>query len=169
MNGMPVNGMSNQNSSQRAVPQMQLIACPLYQKGCAASSNMPMGIPMYPLYGYDSCEDADRDMEYMKQLYPSTAKKIQKEVNKECDQMEYDGSLMFDEYPDKTSLDRIIDRIYERVKDFDEEPQVEVEINSVYYYPRRRQTNLLRDIVTLILLGEIANRRRRYRSRRRWF
>ncbi len=120
------------------------------------------------MYGYDNCEDADRDREYMKQLYPNTAKMIQKEVNHECDQMEYDGSMMFDEYPDKTSLDRIIDRVYDRVKDMEEE-EPQVEINSVYYYPRRRQRNLLRDIVSLILLEEIFDRRRRFRRRKRWF
>ena len=49
----------------------------------------------------------------MRHLYPNTAKLIQRAVEDECDKLEYDGSVMFDEYPDKTSLDRIIDRIYE--------------------------------------------------------
>ena len=130
-----------------------------------APYNTPMGIPLYPLYGYDSCEELDRDMNYLKQLYPNTAKRIQREIDDECDKLEYDGSVMFDEYPDKVTLDKIIDRVCERVKDLDEAPQVE--INS-YNTPRRRQ-NLLRDLVTIILLNEIFNRRRRYRSRRRWF
>jgi hypothetical protein len=81
--------------------------------------------------------------------------------------MEYDGSLMFDEYPDKVSLDRIIDRIYDRVKDMDEEPHAEIQ--SLYFYPPMRSNNHLRDIVTLLLLGELFHRRRRHRSRRRWF
>ena len=128
--------------------------------------NSPMGVPLYPLYGYDNCEDLDRDMDYFKQLYPNSARRIQKEINNECDMLEYDGSVMFDEYPDRVTLDRIIDRIYERVQDMDETPQVEAK--SFYYAPRRRQ-NLLRDFVSILLLNELFNRRRRYRSRRRWF
>lgn len=148
-------------------PQPQLVPCPYFQSGSGMRSNTPVGVPLYPLYGYDNSEEADRDMEYMKQLYPSSAKMIQREINKECDQLEYDGSFMFDEYPDKISLDRIIDRVYDKVKDMEEEPQVEM--NSVNFFPRNRRSNPLRDIVTLVLLGELFDRRRRYRRRRRWF
>jgi hypothetical protein len=129
--------------------------------------NVPMGIPLFPLYGYDNSADLDHDVEYMKQLYPKTAKAIQKEIDNECDQMEYDGSMMFDEYPDKEYLDKLIDRVYDRIKGTEEEPQVE--INSMYFYPPRRNQNYLRDIVSLLLLSEIFNRRRRHRSRKRWF
>ncbi len=129
--------------------------------------NVPMGIPLFPLYGYDNSADLDRDVEYMKQLYPKTARIIQKEIDNECDKMEYDGSMMFDEYPDREHLDKLIDHIYDRIKQMEEEPQVEM--NSLYFYPPRRNTNYLRDIVSLLLLSEIFNRRRRYRSRRRWF
>jgi hypothetical protein len=73
---------------------------------------------------------------------------------------------MFDEYPDKVTLDRIIDRVYENIKDMDKEAQVET--NSIYRTPVRRQ-NLLRDFVSIILINELLNRRRRYRGRRRWF
>ena len=128
----------------------------------------PMGIPLYPLYGYDSCEELDKDAAYMKQLYPSQAKVILPYIESECDQMEYDGSVMFDEYPDRVALDRIVDRIYEKVKDLDEE-EAQVEAKSIYFYPQRRYGSGLRDIITLLLLNEIFNRRRRYRSRRRWF
>lgn len=128
----------------------------------------PMGIPLYPLYGYDSCEELDKDAAYIKQLYPSKARAILPYVESECDQLEYDGSVMFDEYPDKVALDRIIDRIYEKVKDLDEE-ETQVEAKSIYFYPQRRYGSGLRDLVNLLLLNEIFNRRRRYRSRRRWF
>ena len=129
--------------------------------------NVPMGIPLFPLYGYDNSADLDHDMEYMKQLYPKTARAIQKEIDNECDKMEFDGSIMFDEYPDKEYLDRLVDQVYERIKQLDEEPQVEM--NSLYFYPPKRNPNYLRDIVSLLLLSEIFNRRRRYRGRKRWF
>ena len=125
------------------------------------------GVPMFPLYGYDNSADLDKDVVYMKQMFPQTARIIQPEVDNECDQMEYDGSIMFDEYPDQVSIERIVDRIYEKVKNIDEEPQMEAQ--SMFLFPPRRRNNHLRDIISLLLLGEIFQRRRRHRSRRRWF
>ena len=157
--GMPMNGTSSGNIPLYPVNGQYMPPCTPY--------NTPMGVPLYPLYGYDNCEDLDRDMKYMKQIYPNTAKRIQREIDNECDKLEYDGSIMFDECPDKVSLERIIDRVYERVKDMDEVS--EIGINSFSSDPRRRQQNLLRDLVTIVLLNEMFHRRRRRRSRRRWF
>jgi len=150
--GMPMNGGINPNN----------IIMPIN----TPYNNVPMGIPLYPLYGYDNCEDMEKDMNYFTRLYPNTARRILNEVNDECDKLEYDGSVMFDEYPDRVTLDRIVDRIYERVKDMEEASMAEAK--NVYYTQRRRQS-LLRDLVSIILLNEFINRRRRYRRRRRWF
>jgi len=162
---MPMPGMPYETP---AMPYMGFPGYTNYQGIPNASPyNVPMGIPLLPLYGYDNSADLDRDVEYMKQLYPNTAKKIQSEIDNECDQLEYDGSVMFDEYPDKESLEKIVDRIYEKIGDNEEASQLEM--NSFRDYPRRRRQNHLRDIISLILLNEIFNRRRRHRSRRRWF
>jgi hypothetical protein len=168
--GIPFNNFPAMPNETNEMPNMNY---PTYQ----GISNMyfpnenpfgaPMGVPMYPLYGYDSCADLDKDVAYMKQLYPSSTRRIQSEIENECDQMEYDGSVMFDEYPDKIHLERIIDRIYDRVKEFDEEPQLEA--NSLYFYPQNRRRNVLHDLVTILFLNEIFNRRRHHRSKRRWF
>jgi hypothetical protein len=138
----------------------------LYMPG-AIPYNVPMGIPLLPLYGYDNAADMDRDIEYMKQLYPETARKLQFEIDNECDKLEYDGSAMFDEYPDRTFIDRIVDRIYDKMKDEDDEAQVEMQ--NMYGHSSRRRGSRYRDLITLLLLGEIFNRRRRFRSRRNWF
>jgi len=170
MPGMPMPGMPMPSMPYETptMPYMGFPGYPSYQGMPNASTyNVPMGIPLLPLYGYDNSADLDRDVEYMKQLYPNTAKKIQSEIDNECDLLEYDGSVMFDEYPDKESLDKIVDRIYEKVGDNEEESQIEM--NSFRDFPRRRRQNHLRDIISLILLNEIFNRRRRHRSRRRWF
>jgi hypothetical protein len=170
-NGMQPGG--NQEMPYYYNPSMPYVSYPPYQGipnmyvPNTNTYNVPMGIPLFPLYGYDNSADLDHDVEYMKHLYPRTAKAIQKEIDNECDQMEYDGSLMFDEYPDREYLDKLVDRVYDRIKQIDEEP--EVEMNSLYFYPPRRNQNYLRDIVSLLLLSEIFNRRRRYRSRKRWF
>jgi hypothetical protein len=168
--GAPINQQSMGNSVPYYIPGMNYPTYPgipnMYPQG-ANPYQIPMGIPMIPLYGYDNSEDLDRDVEYMKRLYPRTAKLVQKEVDEECDKMEHDGSMMFDEYPDKEYLEKIIDRIYNRIDTQGQEPKVEMK--SLYFYPPERGSNHLRDIVSLVLLSEIFHRRRRHRSRRRWF
>ena len=62
-----------------------------------------------------------KDVEYMKQLFPSVLQIIQTEIDDECDKLEYSGSVMFDEYPDKTHLRMIVDRIMMRLSTSDED------------------------------------------------
>lgn len=72
---------------------------------------MAGGYPVYPANMYpqaylDEMQN-ERDMKKMKELYPEVAKDVLSVVEDECDQMEYDGSMMFDEYPDKVMFERI--------------------------------------------------------------
>lgn len=67
----------------------------------------------YPIQNIYMTElEYERDMERMKELYPEEARRIQKLVEEECDKMEYEGSMMFDEYPDRLMLKVICERIY---------------------------------------------------------
>lgn len=43
-------------------------------------------------------------------LYPVEVQEIQMVIQEMCDKMEYDGSLMYDEYPDKVSVERMAQR-----------------------------------------------------------
>lgn len=152
--------------------------------------NVPIGVPLMPLYGYDNLEDSEKDWGYFRQMYPNIAQKILREIDKECDKLEYDGSCMFDEYPDKIYLGRIVEQIYEEMQDVIEEPivytknlkpsydckkeEAEVEIKTSPSSRRGsrnpvRSNNWLKDLIEILLYQEVLNRRRRYRSRRRWF
>ncbi len=78
--------------------------------------NMPkmpfyMAYPMQNVYLEEL--EYERDMQKLKDLYPKEVKSIQALVEEECDKMEYEGSLMFDEYPDKLMLRQIVNRIYD--------------------------------------------------------
>lgn len=153
----------------------------MYDGMCAGSMNyqIPYAVPMLPVYGYDSSEELDKDCEYMKSMYPAAAKQIQREVDEECDKLEYDGSCMFDECPDKVHLGIIVDRIYERM-----EPREEPSAKAMQFGGRRdmdfdrcqdgrcdhnRRNNPLHDLIEIMLFHEMHDRRRRHRSRKRWF
>ena len=53
-----------------------------------------------------------RDMEYWQQLYPEQTRRIQREISHHCDLLDYEGSVMYDEYPDRIALSRICESIY---------------------------------------------------------
>ena len=49
-----------------------------------------------------------------KYLYPPEIKDIQMEIEEVCDRMEYDGSMMFDECPDKVTVERVVNEMCSR-------------------------------------------------------
>ena len=55
-----------------------------------------------------------KDLDRMKEMYPMEIRKVQELVEEECDKMEYEGSLMFDEYPDRLMLRQICKRIRDK-------------------------------------------------------
>lgn len=55
-------------------------------------------------------EDSD-DAQFLKSLYPTEVMALQLLVEEELDKLEYDGSIMFDQYPDKVRVLRLVDRI----------------------------------------------------------
>lgn len=83
------------------------------------SKNIPpeerMRIPLFPLYEQEDDELWEQDINYMKQLYPAAVQQIQKEVDDQCDRLEYDGSCMFDQYPDRCHLELLVNQIYNRI------------------------------------------------------
>ena len=72
----------------------------------------------YPLPLYYQQEDSvTRDLEYLQQMYPSEAKKYQKMIAETLDHIDYEGSMIYDEYPDRLQLRLMCGRIYDRVKE----------------------------------------------------
>ena len=79
------------------------------------NSKLPyyMAYPM-PL-AYDDERMERRDYEYMKSLYPDTAKKVLPYVEEECDRNEYPCSMIYDEYPDRFMLYHICSQVKEEM------------------------------------------------------
>ena len=80
----------------------------------------------YPLPMYYQQEDSvTRDLEYLQQMYPSQAKKFQKKIAEMLDHIDYEGSMIYDEYPDKWQIYRLTQMIVEKIRQGDEEGAVE--------------------------------------------
>ena len=52
------------------------------------------------------------DYQYITRMYSALARQILDLIEDICDQMEYEGSRMFDEYMDRTMLLAMVDKIY---------------------------------------------------------
>ncbi|MGN0349812.1 MAG: hypothetical protein ACI4DR_09785 [Roseburia sp.] len=125
-----------------------------------------MSYPMQNLYLTEM--EYEKDMDRMKELYPKTVGRILECVEEECDKMEYEGSLMFDEYPDRLMLERIVDEIYQKVAEGDEDMEAE-QYRGDRRPRRRRREDYLQDLIGVILNNEMYRRRCRHRRCRRWW
>ena len=83
-------------------------------------------LPFYMAYPvpmlYDDGRNARRDYDYMKSIYPDAAKRVLPYIEEECDRMEYDGSMMYDEYPDRLQLRLMCRRIYDKAEKEENDP-----------------------------------------------
>lgn len=63
-----------------------------------------------PLF-YEGESQQEKEFQLIKSYYPKTALRVQEKVEEVCDQMDYPGSPIYDEYPDRFTLDHICRRI----------------------------------------------------------
>ena len=71
----------------------------------------------YPLPLYYQQEDSvTRDLEYLQQMYPSQAKKYQKVIAETLDRIDYEGSMIYDEYPDKWQIYRLTQIVTDKIR-----------------------------------------------------
>ncbi len=99
-----------------------------YQKGCVCA--MPLRMT-----------ETTKNEDYWEDDYllPREALEMQSAVAQACDRMEYAGSPMYDQYPDKVTVERITDRIC----------------------GRRQKNSLFRAMVQMMLCREMEHRRKK--------
>lgn len=118
-------------------------------------------------------EENERDWQKLKEMYPEIAKIIMVEVERVCDSMEYEGSMMFDTMPDRVRIRMLTDDIYDKVKDRYpvEETNDQDDMFSMNQEGRRRyppRQNWLGDFIQVLLFQEMHHRRCRNRRCRHW-
>lgn len=76
----------------------------------------------YPLPMYYQQEDSvTRDLEYLQQMYPTAAKKYQKIIAEILDRIDYEGSMIYDEYPDRWQIYRLTQLVTDKIRKTDAE------------------------------------------------
>ena len=117
---------------------------------------MQAGLPMQMQGNYLKEMEYEKDLDRMRELYPNEVKKIQKYVDEECDRMEYEGSLMYDEYPDRLMVRLLASKMAkEAAREMDPDREEKEEL-------------WLEEMARVLLADEICRRRcRRQRRRQR--
>lgn len=106
----------------------------------------------YPTPYFARGEDSVlKDLEYLQQMYPAQAKQLQKRIAEILDKMDYEGSMLYDEYPDKWQLYRLSENIITILKREEEEQGGEVSSPEKWEW--------IRDMVQLVMYYEIYKRR----------
>ena len=153
------------------MPQGDMVKMPFY-----------MSYPMQNLYLTEM--EYEKDMDRMKELYPREVKRILELVEEECDKMEYEGSLMFDEYPDRFMMEQITDRIYKKAREGEKQLETEQISGPPPFRPPmgpkppgppmgpppwNGPRDDLRSLIGVILTNEMYRRRCRHRRCNRWW
>lgn len=109
-----------------------------------------MTYPM-PLF-YQEEDSVQRDLEYLQQMYPDEAKRYQRKVASILDKIDYEGSMIYDEYPDRMRLYQLAEDILNQIKREDMEETGKTEDNP-------EKWNRIGDMIQILLFYEIYKRR----------
>lgn len=136
------------------------------------------------LYMADEMEKEwmEQDWLYMKQRYPNIVRKMQRYVDDALDKLEYENSMMFDEYPDDVAIMQLVQEIIAAIQE--NEPQLlseEILMEPVQGQPANDQQEntgstdnntwprCAEMLVYVMVLAEMHHRRWRYFQMRRRF
>lgn len=119
--------------------------------------NMGTGLP----YSYQEEDTVIRDLEYLQQIYPDEAKRYQARISQILDKMDYEGSMIYDEYPDKYQLYSMADNILMILKREAEEEALKGNESALRI--SEEKWDWLVDLIRVLLFYEIYKRRHRGR------
>ena len=105
----------------------------------------------YPLPVYVREEDTIlKDLEYLQQLYPADAKKYQKKIGSVLNKIDYESSMIYDEYPCRWQLYRLAESVITILKQEAKEAGEEIPDEKWAW---------IEDMVQILLYFEICKRR----------
>lgn len=131
------------------------------------SFDVPAVPSMAPVSGRARLWEMEEDNAYLNYLYPQVTRQIREFTEEACDKLEYEGSLMFDDYPDKTSLRLLAGEILLKFKE--KYPNAYKTETSSAENASENGDAMLRDMIEVVLFHEIIYRRNRYRSHKRLY
>lgn len=111
---------------------------------------------------YEQEAPVQMDRELLKSYYPKTAGLIQAFVEDACDRLDYEGSFIYDQYPDRHTIERVCERICGRIQESQAVQAMEKAGEGVW-------EESLGEITGLLFCQEMHRRRCRRKRFRSWF
>ena len=93
-----------------------------------------------------------QDFEYFQQTYPLEVKRYMQKIAEILDKFDYEGGMIYDEYPDRYSMQRLAGTIVQILKREEQD------------FPEEKRTSAdkwiwLQDMIQVLLCNEICKRR----------
>ena len=115
---------------------------------------MTYPLPMY----YEDENSIIRDLEYLQQMYPAQAKRYQKVISNILDKVDYEGSMIYDEFPDRWQLYKLSTDILDRIRR-EEEKDKESDSENGGSEASLEKWKWTGDLIQILLFYEIYKRR----------
>ncbi|MCC8104719.1 MAG: hypothetical protein LIO99_01645 [Clostridiales bacterium] len=106
----------------------------------------------------------ERDFRMLQGMYPNEAKELLELVGEECDRLEYEGSPMFDEYPDYTTIYTLQKRIADAARKKAGAMQDSTGAGIAAENEEAGSDSAPEDLIRVMLLQEMHRRRSRYKA-----
>lgn len=114
----------------------------------------PKILPFYMTYPmplfYEEEDTVMRDLEYLQEMYPKEARRYQQKVSRLMDRFDYDGSVIYDEYPDRIAVYKMAQDMMAVVAKEEKDAGKEI--------PAEKMPEIT-EIVQILLCNEIYKRR----------
>lgn len=92
----------------------------------------PKILPFYMTYPmpliWEEEDTVMRDLEYLQELYPRQAKKYRKRIEELLERFDSEGSVLYDEYPDRMTLYKMAQDIYAVLEQEEKREQAEAAV-----------------------------------------
>jgi len=116
--------------------------------------NVPLPFYMtYPGYLRPEQESAIlKDLEYFQQTYPGEIKRYQRKIAEILDKFDYEGSMIYDEYPDGYTIQRLARTVTDILRKEEEKKQENIPANP-------EKWEWVQNMIQVLLCNEIYKRR----------
>ena len=91
---------------------------------------------LYDVFGESPWTREDlfpKDREYMKKIHSKQSRQLMQWIEDVCDEQEYDGSCIYDEYPECLAMERMAEKVYENAGQPEPREWAEALIMSMLY------------------------------------
>ncbi len=97
-------------------------------------------------------ETVIRDMEYLQQMYPGEVRRYQQRIAQLLDKVDYEGSMIYDEYPDRFTLERLAESALQVLRREEEESGTDNPTPPEKWM-------WLKDLIQVLICNEVYKRR----------